>query len=346
MVKLLDCTLRDGGYINNWEFGKKNIVNVIDRINRTNIDILEVGFLKNEPYCEDRTVFNRVEQINELISPKVKNILYAAMIEVMNPVPVESIAECNENTVDIIRVIVWKDMHDEHGNKIDALKKGYEYCKGIVKKGYKLCVQPARVDQYSDEEFEDMITMFSELSPYAIYVVDSWGTLTTHQIMHYVKIADDILPSSISIGYHGHNNMLQAYGTATTFVEYKFKDNRDIIVDASVYGIGRCAGNLNLEIFASYLNMYCDKKYAIEPMVEVYERCVKDIYLKHQWGYCVPYFITAIYNCHPNYGYYYSQIAKLSEIDINKIVSSIEGEDKVLYCKETADKYIKKILGV
>ena len=164
---LLDCTLRDGGYVNNWEFGKDAILDIEKKIVSTGVDIVEIGFLKKEPYNPDRTVFSDEIQIESIINPKRKDILYAGMVEVVNPLPIEDLSLRTETSIDIIRVIVWKRL----------LKEGFEYCKAITEKGYKLCVQPARVNQYTEQEFVEMVEIFNQLEPMAVYVVDSWGCL-------------------------------------------------------------------------------------------------------------------------------------------------------------------------
>lgn len=344
MIKLLDCTLRDGGYINDWNFGKAPIIDIIEKLEKTNIDILEIGFLKDEPYNCDRTVFNNMEQISALIPNKKLGIDYAAMIEVVNPIPLEMLAKRSEDSVDIIRVIIWKTKRNEKGEVVDALKEGFEYCKGIVGRGYKLCVQPARVDQYSDAEFIDMVNMFQVLNPLAIYVVDSWGTQNTGQIMHYVDLADKNLASGIAIGYHGHNNLMQAFGTAAVFADAKI--DRDIIVDASIYGIGRGAGNLNLELFAKFLNDCMDKSYKLIPMIDIYDQYIKNIFAKSEWGYSIPYFLTAQYNCNPSYGEYLGLEKSISPYIIDRVLASLTEEDKVLYSKKKAESYLEKIVEI
>ena len=123
MLKLLDCTLRAGGYINNWEFGLDNIKKSITELENAGVDIIELGFLKNESYQNDRTVFNSVNQIKELIPSKKKGIDYAAMIEVVNPIPLEMVEERTDDGIDIIRVIVWKTKHDENGNVVEGEMK-------------------------------------------------------------------------------------------------------------------------------------------------------------------------------------------------------------------------------
>lgn len=340
MIKLLDCTLRDGGYINNWEFGYNSIRDTINELEKTNLDIIELGFLKNESYDNNRTVFNNMMQLETLIPNKKPGIDYAAMIEVVNPIPLDMLSNRTEKSVDIIRVIIWKNKHDDQGNLVDALEEGYNYCKGIVDKGYKLCVQPARVDQYSDIEFVSMIRKFQELDPMAIYIVDSWGTQNIDQIMHYVKLADENMKEDIAIGYHGHNNLMQVFGTAISFIQSKI--NRDKIVDASIYGIGRGAGNLNLELIIKYLNETYGYTYAISPIIELYEKYVKDIFLKHPWGFSLPYYLTSLYNCNPNYGEYYGIAKKLASDEIEGILKIIDKDDRILFTKTKAEHYQKK----
>ena len=339
-VKLLDCTLRDGGYINNWKFGEKAIPDMIEKLVESNVDILEVGFLKDEPYQPDRTVFCNMSQISDLIKPKKPGLLYAAMIEVVNPIPLEMLSPCSSDTVDIIRVIVWKTKHTADGEVADALEEGYEYCKGVVERGYKLCVQPARVDQYSDEEFAAMVKKFSTLNPYAIYVVDSWGTQNSENLLHYMHIADDIMPGEISLGYHGHNNMMQAFGTAQAMINAGFK--RDIIIDASVYGIGRGAGNLNTEIIVEYLNEVLDCHYHLAPIIDVFSDYIKAIYMKTPWGYSYGYFMSAYYGVNPNYASFYEREIGLSAAEIGKIMAVMTQEDRIIFNKMRAKHYLEK----
>lgn len=336
-INLLDCTLRDGGYINDWRFGEDGIAEMTEKLSSTNVDIFEIGFLKNEPYDTNRTVFNDVDQITPLITPKKPGVQYAAMIEVVNPLPLEQLKPCDGKGIDIIRVIVWKTKH-VGGEVVDALEEGFAYCKGVVEKGYKLCVQPARVDQYSDEEFVAMVRHFSTLNPMAIYVVDSWGTQNPEQLLHYMHLADENMPSTIALGYHGHNNMMQALSAAQQMIREKF--NRDIIIDASVYGIGRGAGNLNLEIIAKYMNEVCGKAYEIEPMIEVYDKYIKVIYEECPWGYSLPFLMTARHNCNPNYASYYGCEKGMNVAEIDRALTRLNAEERIIFKRSTADKAV------
>ena len=328
-IKLLDCTLRDGGYVNNWEFGEQAISDIKENLELSGADIIELGFIKNEPENKDRTVFNNMSDVKKIIGKNVPNRQYAVMAEVINPLPLDMLEPYKDGFPEIIRVIVWKRM----------LEEGFEYCKGIVEKGYRLCVQPARTNQYSDEEFINMIKKFNELNPMAFYVVDSWGTMYKNELLHYMKLADENLKEGISIGYHGHNNMMQTFDAAAAFCDQNTK--RDVIIDASVYGIGRGAGNLNTEIFAKYLNENLGKYYNLIPLERIYDKHISQIYKKEPWGYSIPCLISAKYNCNPDYARYYVKKGYTNET-IEKSIAAMEIEDRIIFKKELADKYYRQ----
>lgn len=329
-IKLLDCTLRDGGYINDWKFGKVAIEDIRTDLENSNVDIIELGFLRDEASNQDRTVFNSIKDVKNLIGGAKTPVQYAVMAEVSNPFPLDKLEPYSEGAPEIIRVIVWKRM----------LKEGYEYCKGIVEKGYKLCVQPARVSQYSDDEFIGMIKMFNELNPLAIYVVDSWGTMYKDELLHYLELADKHLKGGISVGYHGHNNMMQAFDVAQAFCEQDLK--RDLIIDASVYGIGRGAGNLNTELFAKWANAKLGTSYGTVPLIRIYDEYIRRIYDKcEKWGFSMPYLITAKYNANPNFAGYLEKTGMTCGL-MEKCISAIPPEERIIFKEETVKKYLEQ----
>ena len=142
------------------------------------------------------------------------------------------------------------------------------------------------------------------------------------------------------LGYHSHNNMQQAMGNASAFTEMHL--HRDIILDACVFGMGRGAGNLNLELFAEYMNENFDKQYRIEPMLEIIDEYLNDIYREHFWGYSLPLYLSAANGCHPNYAIYFASKGTLTVKSYNEILKSIPKEDKALYNKDKAEKIYKE----
>jgi len=337
-MKLLDCTLRDGGYVNDWRFGKEVINDVLEKLINSGTDIVELGFLRNAVFDADRAVFPSMETVRPLLKGKSRNCLYAVMAEVSNKIDVSKLEEHTPEDVDLVRVIIWKTMHDENGIEHDALQDGFEYCKSISEKGYRLCIQPARTEQYSDDEFKAMLLKYSELNPYAIYVVDSWGTMYTDEVLHYVRIADELLSDGICIGYHGHNNMMQAFSTAEALTKEELR--HELILDSSVYGIGRGAGNLNTELIAKYLNHYLGTDYDVKEFISIYENEIKAIYNVSPWGYSVPFLISATHHANPNYAMFFDREAKMDAEKMDRILLSMSSEDKTIYKREKVEKYL------
>lgn len=339
-INLLDCTLRDGGYLNDWNFGERAINDIVHTLETTGVEMLELGFIRNEPYNKDRVVFSCMQQAKDLIGEKKEGILYSVMGELLNPVPLENIEPASATGIDVIRMIVWKDKTLPDGRVVDAIEEGFDYCKGLAEKGYKLCIQPVRVNQYTDEEFIYLLKHFSELNPMAIYVVDSWGTDNPEDLLHYMHLADQYMAPGIAIGYHGHNNMMHALAVAQEMLRAGFE--RDIIIDASVYGIGRGAGNLNLEIFAKYLNERYGKNYDLYPMLEVYDKYVAEIYQKEQWGYSVPFLLTAIHKANPRITRYMVDELKLNMAEIRYVLEHLPPKSKIIFQKAAVDACLRE----
>lgn len=327
-IKILDCTLRDGGYINNWKFGEAAIRDILSKNISAGVDIIEAGYLRDEPDDINSTVYSSPAELNRIIKEKNPDIMYAVMIEMACYFPYEMITPRNENSFDLIRYTFWKRCLDE----------AFEYCKRIKEKGYELGVQPTRVEQYSEKDFADMIARFSELEPYAIYIVDTFGLLTKDMLKKYADIAERYLPRHIALGYHAHNNMQQAMDNAVALTELGL--DRDIILDASVMGMGRGAGNLNSETFLSYLNLNHGKNYDIASIYEIWDKWLRDTYDKKKWGYNMHYLVSASHKGNPNFADYFIE-NEISVAEADRIMRSIPYEERIIFSREKIKKYME-----
>lgn len=326
-IRLVDSTLRDGGYINDWNFGEDAIRNICRKIGQTGIEAIEVGFIKGNNFSKNRTVFPNIECASELIAPKNPEMLYIGMLDMSDPVPVENLCPYDGKSFDGLRVIFKKS----------KINEGYEYSKKVKELGYKLFVQLVGTDEYSDVEFVDAIHKFNQINPDAVYIVDSFGVIKRKQFLRLVYLADNNLKPNIALGYHSHNNLQQAFGNTEALAECNLQ--RDIFIDACVFGMGRGAGNLNLELFAEYMNENFGTHYSIEPMLEITDEYLNDIYKNNFWGYSLPFYLSASNGCHPNYAIYFGKKDTLTVKSFNELLKSISKEDKVVYVKEKAEKY-------
>lgn len=317
-ISVLDCTLRDGGYINNWKFGESGIRGIIANLVDSNIDIVECGFVRRGNIDNDSSVFASVEQIGEVISPKRNNILYAAMVEQHN-YDSELISVYSGNSVDVIRLTFRKN--EWSGAKKSALE--------IMKKGYKVCVQPVGTTSYEDEELMTLIKEVNEINPFAFYLVDTLGIMYRHDMRRLFYLVDNSLSKNICLGFHSHNNLQMSFSNAQELMRLNHK--RNIIIDSSCYGMGRGVGNLATELLVDYINNNIEQRYLITPILNVIDRYLMPIYAQRRWGYDVPYFLSAIVNCHPNYASHLMRKETLDIEKIEKILNLIPQEDRLQY---------------
>jgi 4-hydroxy 2-oxovalerate aldolase len=301
MIELLDCTLRDGGYINNWKFGKQNIIEIIKGLINANIDIIECGFLKSKAYNADYSLFDTVGRIVDIIPNASKLVCMVNYGEYdINDIPYVS-----NSMIYGIRVAFHKK------DKKDAL----EYCYKLKNKGYRVFVQAMVTTAYNQDELYDLIREIDELMPYAFYIVDSYGTMKPNDITNLSKIIHYRLDTDIKLGLHSHNNLQLSFANAIKFIdEYKYIP-RDIIIDSSIMGMGRGAGNLTTELIASYLNGY-----KLEQILEIADKYINPLTSKYKWGYSMPYFLSGVNNYHPNIVSEFVE-NNLSAKEINKILT-------------------------
>ena len=291
-IKLLDCTLRDGGYINQWKFGKKAITNIVQGLILSGIDIVECGFLSNEEYHSDFSLFQRNENLTHVLPQNKAQCMYAAMIAVgEKEIDPSQMPHVKDSLLDCIRISF-------HSNEKE-IEKAFHFANILKKKGFLVCMQPIGTTGYTDAEVLLLIDKINELSPYAFYLVDTLGVMYKQDILHMLYLTDYNLNGEIKIGFHSHNNLQMSFANAQEIVEYH--SDREFILDGSVFGMGRGAGNLCTEIIADFLNKTMKCNYDILPLLEIIDEQLMSIYTNHPWGYSPGYFLSAAKNCHPNY---------------------------------------------
>lgn len=322
-LKLLDCTLRDGGYVNDWEFGHDTMTSILERLVSSGVDVIEIGFLDaRREFDINRSIMPDTESVKRIYGNVSKgNAMIVGMID-YGTCPIENLQSCSESYLDGIRVIFKKD----------KMYEAMAYCKQVSDLGYKVFTQLVSITSYSDKELLELISLANELSPYALSIVDTYGLLHQDNLSHIFDIMNANLNSSISIGYHAHNNFQMAYANCIEILNKKVK--RDILVDATLYGMGKSAGNTPIEIISVYMNENFDKQFDVSQMLEAIEINIMDIYNEVPWGYNLFYYIAASNKCHPNYVSFLMNKKTLSIKSISEILKGIEPGKKLLYNKE------------
>lgn len=322
--KLLDCTLRDGGYINDWKFGHNTLINIFERVTSAGIDLIEVGFLdQRHDFNINRSIMPTTECMSKIYGNlSRRNTLVVGMID-YGTCDLKNIQPCKDCFLDGIRVIFKKHL------RIEAL----EYCKQLKQLGYKVFTQAVSITSYNDDELLDLIRLVNEVKPFAVSIVDTYGLLHKNSLFHYYEMMNKHLADSIGIGYHSHNNFQLGYANCIELMNRHGENPRMLLCDGSVFGMGKGAGNAPTELLAMYMNENFGKQYDISQLLEAIDVNVLEIYRHSPWGYSMKFFIAASNDCHPDYVSYLLEKKTLSVKAINEILKNLSEDKKLLYDK-------------
>lgn len=326
-IYLLDQTLREGGYINGFQFGTKTIAEILSGLANANIDMIECGFIKSERPNSNSSVFSEVKQIESLIRTSKNQPHYIAMIEVKEEIPKEAFFRTS-NSVDAIRV----SFHEHE------IRKAIDYTESLTSEGFNVFFQPIGFTTFSKQGILGLIEQVNRINPYAFYIVDTLGQMLGGDINKALKMIDDRLNPQIKLGFHSHNNCQMSFSNAITILDFNL--SRDVIIDASIMGLGRGAGTIHTEMIAHYLNKYENSKYEITSLLSILDKYIMPISNNTYGKEAIAYYFSAINSCHPNYATYLLNKKELSSIDIYSIIHIINESKKALYDEE----YIKTVL--
>lgn len=333
-IQLLDCTLRDGGYLNDWEFGHGHMLSIFERLVDAGVDIVEVGFLdKRRAFDCNRSIGPDTKSLETIwgnITKRPKTVM--GMID-FGTCPIENLQPAKDSFLDGIRVIFKKQkMHE-----------AMAFCKQVKDLGYIVFSQLVSITSYSDDDLLELIDLVNEVRPNAVSIVDTYGLLQSDSLLHYAKMLDERVAPGIGIGYHAHNNFQLAFSNVQAFLSFGAK--HDLVVDGTLFGMGKSAGNAPLELVAMHLNERYGKNYKIQPMLEAIEDSIMPFRQKYVWGYQKFFYMVAKEKCHPNYLTFFQNKGNLSQSDLDTLLSMIEPEDKkLLYDEQLAESMYKDFI--
>jgi 4-hydroxy 2-oxovalerate aldolase len=313
---LLDCTLRDGSYITDGEFPEQTIRDIIATLIDARLDFVEVGYLNNtKPYLGNSTHFDSIARIAEYLPADRKGAMLLAMVDV-DQFGLGDFTPFDGKSVDGIRIVFYKHQ----------ISKALKYAERVNELGYKLFMQPMVTIDYSMAEYAALCHELVKLNPLGISIVDSFGYMTPADFRRYFKILDNLAPEHVIIGFHSHQNMNLALPVAVDVFEYL--TGRRLVVDCSLLGMGRGAGNLQTELAANYYNNNFIPKYDVPQLLRLVNDHIMPIKEKKTWGYSPYYFLTAYNRCHPNYAAFVLEKHQISLTDFADYLKTIPPEMK------------------
>ncbi|MCI8375105.1 MAG: hypothetical protein HFI29_06680 [Lachnospiraceae bacterium] len=323
-VKILDCTLRDGGRIIDCAFPDSHIKGITKGLTNAKIDIVELGFLRgNIEYSGNSTFFNEVEQFKPFIPENKGNTMYVAFADYGKEYGMwdfSKLPECDGISITGIRIgYRKKDLHD-----------AVEIFELVKAKGYTLFIQGVDSLSYTDKEMLEAIEIINQVKPYSFGVVDTYGAMYKDDVIHYYNLVDYNLNEDIAIDFHSHNNLQLSFSFSQEVIELS-KGKREIILDATLEGVGKGTGNLNSELIMDFLIRKKYYNYDLDVLLDTIDEYLHWIKEEHSWDYTIPYAMAGIYSSHANNIIYLNEKHKLRTKDIKQIISMIEPQKRKRY---------------
>jgi 4-hydroxy 2-oxovalerate aldolase len=282
-IKVLDCTIRDGGLINNHYFTDEFVRGIYEALSKSGIDYMELGYRNSKElfpttdygawkYCDDK-------KIREITAGIESDLKLSIMVDA-HRVKEQEFVPVDESPVDMIRVATYVKDIDK---AIELINKCHDL-------GYETTTNIMAVSTEIEFDLLEALKQLAETAVDVVYVVDSFGALYCEQVEYLVKMYQKHLPGK-EIGVHCHNNQQLAYGNT---IEGIIHDAN--YVDGSLYGIGRGAGNCPLELLVGFLK---NPKFKLTHILKAIQDYMLPLRDEIEWGYMIPYVITSILNEHP-----------------------------------------------
>ncbi|MBU2540658.1 MAG: aldolase catalytic domain-containing protein [Candidatus Omnitrophica bacterium] len=283
-IKVLDCTIRDGGLINSHTFEHRFVRAVYKAISQAGVDYMEIGYKNSKElfstdeyglwkFCDD----DEIRKVIEGIESQTK---ISVMVDV-GRVNIQDIRPASESPVDMIRTAAY----------VKDVDKAIFMVNHFEKKGYETTINIMAISRDQGAELDGAFRQIEkESNVKVVYIVDSFGHLYQETVEELVKRAKGIIKSK-EIGFHGHNHQQLAFGNT---IEAIIHDAN--YLDGTVYGIGRAAGNCPLELLIGFLK---NPKFDIRPILDLISDEFIPLREKIEWGYIIPYAISGMMNEHP-----------------------------------------------
>ncbi|MCA9408088.1 MAG: hypothetical protein H6755_07255 [Candidatus Omnitrophica bacterium] len=300
--EILDCTIRDGGYLNNWNFEKKLIKEVYRNVSRSGVNFIEIGF-KNQLNKQCGIWHSLPEEVMSDLLGNISGAKIALMVD-EGKEDLQQIPNARNSLVKLYRITAQKHRVTE------AIK----LCEIIKARAYQVSLQLMAIANYTKEDFDNIFKTLCDSDIDYIYFADSYGSLLPQDIEKYIQW---LKPTGKKIGFHPHNNLQLAFANTLEAIRHNID-----IVDGTVYGMGRGAGNLPLEVLIIYLEKTLrNEKYNSKPILDLIDRYFIELSQNLRWGYNLPHMLSGTFEVHPNYA---RDLVEAHEYNIYDITKALE----------------------
>ncbi|MBW2467334.1 MAG: aldolase catalytic domain-containing protein [Deltaproteobacteria bacterium] len=282
-IKVIDCTVRDGGLMNKWLFEDQFVSKVYHAVSEAGVDYMEIGYLSSESAFDRNEYgpwrFCAEEDLQRIIGGSEKKIKLSAMADI-GRIDFDDIPPKSESSLDMVRVACY----------VHQIDKAIALAHHCIDKGYETTINLMAVSTVGLRDLNEALEDLDKSRVPIIYLVDSFGAFYSEDIDTLAVKYFERMPEK-TIGIHCHNNQQLAFANTIAAII-----NGINFLDATLYGIGRGAGNCPLELLLSFLK---NPKFKVRPIIECIEEEIFPWAEKIDWGYSVPYMVTGVLNQHP-----------------------------------------------
>lgn len=324
-VALLDCTLRDGAYLVDKTFGLPVILGIIEGLEKAHIDIIEIGFLENTDYQAGKTVYRNAGQAEEILRDKQQGCLYTVLAD-YSRYSIENLDAYTGKSFDAVRACFFKKER----------KNVLPFCRRIKELGYRLFVQPVDIMGYTDKELLDLLHDVNSLEPNCFSIVDTFGSMYTDDLLRLYHIVHHNLDKRCMLGFHSHNNLQMSSALSQELVRISH-GQREVVIDSTIEGLGRGAGNTPTELIAQYMVTKFGYPYDIDAILDTIDRYIPHIRTKCVWGYSPANFIAGSFGAHVNNIAYLRKKNSIDSKAMRHILDRIGTETRKRYDYEKID---------
>lgn len=318
-VQITDCTIRDGGYLLKKNSDPEFIKGIIQGLVDAGIDFIETGFLQTI-VTGDTLVYHDSKDVIKYLPEEPKNSNYLGFCD-NSRYTVEELDECDGNSFKWLRISFAK-------HEIDA---SLEFCKAAKEKGYLVQFNPMDSISYTMEERAELIKKVNEVKPASFSIVDTFGAMYLEDLRTIFAQVDELLDKEIKIGLHSHDNLGLSCALAEVMVEMAQKTGRDILIDGSLFGMGRGAGNAKTELLADYLNKHCETNYDVPKLLETIDHYITPLLENVKWGYDLPMFVCGTKHSHVDNVYHLAKTHQSSANEMYDVIECLTPEQRTRY---------------
>lgn len=285
-IKVMDVTIRDGGLMNDHQFSMDLVKSVYRTACEAGIDYVELGYKSSKkifsPSEHGPWKFCDEETLREVVGDKNSAVKLSAMADADRCDYRNDILPREKSVLDMIRVATY----------IHQIPTAIDMIKDAHGKGYETTVNLMAVSTVQESELDGALEVLAQSEVDVIYLVDSFGTMYSEEVRalmdKFMKVAR---AAGKQVGIHTHNNCQLAY--ANTIEAIICGAN---YLDASIAGLGRGAGNCQMELLLGFLH---NPKFRLRPVLQCIRDQIEPLRKQFFWGYSIPYMITGILNQHP-----------------------------------------------